>query len=67
MVNIKGFIAIGFMVLIGSACSNLTSELVARGLCHSQSGSQSDYEKSECRKLVNKEIKDNVKAENLAK
>lgn len=67
MVKIKGFIAIGFMVLMGSACSNLTSELVARGLCHSQTGSQTNSEKSECRKLVNKEIKDNEKAGKLTK
>gem|GEM_PF-4700714 len=50
MVKISAFIAIGFMVLMGSGCSNMTAELVARGLCHSQSGSQSDHEKSECRK-----------------
>ncbi|RTR39207.1 hypothetical protein EKG38_09815 [Shewanella canadensis] len=67
MVKVNGFIAIGFMVLMGSGCSNLASELVARGLCHSQTGSQSNSEKSECRKLVNKEIKDNVKAGKLAK
>ncbi|GGI79589.1 hypothetical protein GCM10007978_16770 [Shewanella hanedai] len=65
MLNIKGFIAIGFIVMMGSACSNLPSdvatELVARGLCHSQSGHQTEYEKSECRKLVSKETKEKTK------